>query len=229
MIFGAVSPSVWKLRGDVRAARRQRLLQGPSYEEIVASIARETRLVFISRERLRRQPAYFRASITLHIKSSSTVDLFHNSARGYRAQYYRSIDAGKCANAYALKVWTPRVIEFLTQNPKRTCPPDWVAASLSDCAAKVWIYQGLWLRQAKKTDRLLWVQRWVDEQQSTVRAEPTNPSRTMTRGQLALWGALAPKREMRIDVKGGFLRLDGTPLGMQKLGRSKELHELGFT
>jgi hypothetical protein len=218
--FNFVAPSVWKLRDDVSAGRRHLLLHGPSFETVVERMVKQASLLAIVREKAKKRPGYFRPSITLKV-NQSTVDLFHTSARGYRAQYYQSIKAGQRANAYALRMLAPRVSELLHRFPKRTCPAAWVIRSLTDPAAKIWIHQGLWLRHAKTADAALFVKRWVHEQQSTERVDPDNECRKTTRGQLARWGMLAPKSETRIDIKGAFISLDGASLGKLKKTRSK--------
>ena len=60
----------------------------------------------------------------------STVDLFHNSWSGYRAQYYRGVRIGERANDYALKKLTPRIKELLAGHEERTCPGWWVGREI---------------------------------------------------------------------------------------------------
>jgi len=147
------------------------------------------------------------------------VDLFHNSARGYRAQYYSSIKAGERANVYALRSLAARVVELSQAAPKRTCPPNFIARSIASSHAKLWIHQGLWLRHARSRDSELFVSRWLERQRST----------DAKQRKKARWAALAPRTECRIDIKGAYFRLDGKSLGTLKPGRSSDIHYLGFT
>ena len=50
------------------------------------------------------------------------------------------------------------------------------------------------------------------------------------RRKMARWATLVPQQEDAIDIKGTFLTIDGEPLPFNpKQGRSKQIHELGFT
>jgi hypothetical protein len=138
----SVNAKRWTLSETITGPRRAQLLHGPTFERIVSRIAREMKLIAISRQRARDEPVFFRAIITLKV-DPSTVDLFHNSARGYRAQYYSSLAAGDRANLYTLKALAPGIVQQSKAFSKRTCPPDWLARSIADRSAKVWIHQGL--------------------------------------------------------------------------------------
>jgi len=55
-------------------------------------------------------------------------------------------------------------------------------------------------------------------------------SESKGRRKLALWASLVPLDEDRIDIKGVYLTLNGQPLSRTlKEGRSRTIHELGFT
>jgi hypothetical protein len=163
-------------------------------------------------------PKYFRACISLK-SDRAAVDLFHNGPAGYRAQYYKSESNGDRANRYLLDHLLARVIQLVTAQHKRTCPPNWVKKSLEDGDAKVWIHQGPWIRHSRAVDRYLVVTRWVKAQQSTDKK----------RRKKARYAGLIPRSEDKIDLKGGFLTLSGKPLGTLKPGRARDLHQLGFT
>ena len=216
--FSSLSVDQWQLSAELSAERRSRLSRGPSFERTVERIAREMELLSISREQARRKPGYFRILVTLKV-DPSTVDLFHNGARDYRAQYYSSIRTGERANVYALKILARRIVELSQMRPKRTCPPNFVARSIANPDAKLWIHQGHWLRHARLPDSRLFVARWMKQQRS-----PDAKQRKKAR-----WASLAPGVECRIDIKGAYFRLDGAPLGSLKPGRSSEIHRLGFT
>ena len=163
--FAQIPADEWRLAESVTNERRTELCAGVDFGEIVDRIVKDATLLRHRRQRCPIAPQFFRALVTLKV-DPSTVDLFHNSDGGYRAQYYRSAKDGDCANAYALKVLIPRIEQLLKGHEKRTCHWAWVAKSLLDPAAKVWIYQGQWLRQAKRSDQQLLVERWAAQASS---------------------------------------------------------------
>jgi hypothetical protein len=214
----SVDAEHWRLSERVTAKQRAQLLRGPSFEQIVERIASEMRLVALSRERARKNRLYFRAVLTIEVHAS-TVDLFHNSASGYRAQYYSSIKAGERANLYALKTLAPRIVRLSKALSKRTCQPGWLARSITDPSAKLWIHQGLWLRHAKSSDAVLLVSRWLKQCRT---ADPK-------RRKKAFWATLAPRSESRIDIKGAYFSKSGHALGTLKPSRAADIRNLGFT
>lgn len=218
--FGRVPQKEWVLSHQMTLRQKRRLRRQTTYEQIIARLARGVALHDHTREGAHSKGGgrFFRTHVTLRV-DTATVDLFHNSPSGYRAQYYLSAKNGDRANTYALRQLVPRIRQLLIGHAKRTCPWSWVEKSLLDPSAKVWIYQGRWWRHAKRKDRHLAVRRWV--------AEQTSPEKM--RRRKAAWGALTPDRETRVDVKGGFTTLAGVPLGSLKLERAKDINELGFT
>lgn len=217
--------------------RKQMLLNGPGYEEIVQQIVQLSTLACLKRESLkccRRKrncpcqkrmhkkedcPKFFRVLVVLKV-DASTVDLFHNSSSGYRAQFYSSKDRGDDANRYLIGELIPKIQELLKSQPKRTLNPKWVLNSLCDNGAKAWIHQGNWLHHAKRQDYKLHVQRWRHAESA---AEQEKCRKNAKRG------GLIPDNEVCIKIMGGWLDPSGNPLGSLKLHRSKELHELGYT
>lgn len=218
--FVCISQREWRLSDKLDGGRRKRLLSGPPLEEIVELMANSATVSSHKRERCRSYPQYYRVVIALKI-DSEIVDLFHNSACGYRSQYYRSVKHRQRANDYAVKTLVPRIVQLLTGHAKRTCPLCWVRKSLSNVDAKLWIHQGCWLRCARHGDRILQVKRWLAKQ---------HPCQDPSRRKKARWSSLTPKEESQIDFKGAFLTLDGKPLGRSlKPTRGKDIHECGFT
>ncbi len=216
--FVRVAQEDWRFGAHLGRRQKERLLSRVTYEQIIARIVRETRVVRHWRERARSKPKFFRVRVTVRVKSS-TVDLFHNSVSGYRAQYYRSSKTGDRANAYALKRIARQITELLRDHTKRTCALWWVQRSLLDRDAKLWIRQRRWFRYGKRADRHLLVARWVKQQ-------------TRSNGEQrrkALWAGLTPNEETEIEIKGGFLTLSGKPLGTLKRERARDIHKLGFT
>jgi hypothetical protein len=215
MDFVRVRSKDWCLAQTINRRRRQQLLQGRGFNSIVRGIVKQASILTHKRARIEKFPEYYRAEITLHL-NAKIVDLFHNSAAGYRAQYYHSTRTGKAANSYTLSKLRPRVIDLLVKVHKRTCPLWWVEKSLQLPQAKAWIHQGRWIRSAKKVDRNLMVNRWLK----------ANPSE----GKRVLWATLTPATETRIDLKGAPLTLAGKPLPVRlKPRRSMDIHKVGYT
>jgi hypothetical protein len=193
-------------------------LSSPGYERIIKRIASEAHIATHRRQRAERRPNYFRVYVKLRCRAE-TISLFHSSRSGYRAQYYSSVAGGEKANRFALAVLVPRIGELLIGKEKRGCSWSWMETSLLDPAAKLWIYQGHWLRANARRERNLFVQRWL-----RVQADGDKQRRKRAR-----WAMLTPSSEVCLELKGGFVSLSGMPLGSLKRTRSRDLHELGFT
>ncbi|MFZ2998885.1 MAG: hypothetical protein WA071_00935 [Undibacterium umbellatum] len=217
--FAHIGNAEWKLSDTLNLQRRRWLLDSPPYDQIVHNILRGLSGVEVKRERSMEKPGYYRAVVTLHVDAAA-LDQFHSSASGYRAQYYENPALGSKANRFALDILLPRVRELVADCNKRTCPASWVAQSLQDSDAKLWIHQGLWLRQARKSDRSRLVPLWLTASQQDADKE---------RRKMAMWSTLTPANETRLELMGGFLSLEGIALGTLKPDRGKKINELGFT
>lgn len=216
--FFRAAPEDWRFGTLVEGRRVKRLHSGPSYEEILSRIAKRGKVLFHKRERARDKPSFFRVVVRLKVDGTA-IDLFHNSVSGYRAQYFHNAELGERANLAALAQLAPIAVNAAMELPKRTCPAWWVEKSLLDSSAKVWVHQGLWMRHAKAEDHQLFVDRWLKQ-----RASPDS-----SRSKKAIWSSLVPGNESQLELKGGFLTLEGEPLGSLKASRARDLHELGFT
>ena len=106
--FARVPRDEWILENRIVAERRQRLSQGVSIEEIVHCIAREASLTSYRPRQSDDYPDFCRVEIKLSM-SPKTVDLFHNSRCGYRAQYYLGMKTGEQANRYVIRGLLPRL------------------------------------------------------------------------------------------------------------------------
>jgi hypothetical protein len=191
------------------------LLHAPTFEEIVRQIGERSKILSHKRAILRDCAGYFRFEVTLEM-SATIVDLFHNSAAGYRAQYYYGVKNGEAANEYAVRKLVPRIMQLLEGSQKRTCPLSWVEKSLLQPEAKLWIHQGSWLRLGKLTDRNLLVGRWLDYRRDKKRKD--------------CWPLLTPEHETQIDLKGAPLTLEGKPYNKSlKPDRGKHIHDAGYT
>ena len=104
-------------------------------------IVREAALEDLNRQSSDDVHGFFRARILLRVKPE-TVDLFHNGAGGYRAQFYCGVRLGDKANRTLLDKLIPTIGKQCRNRNKWTCPPDFVKASIADGSAKAWIHQG---------------------------------------------------------------------------------------
>ncbi len=121
--FQCVDAIEWKLDDSMSAERLGHLANGLDYREIMEEICRSVASLTFKRERLKGDRRYFRLVATLSCSSPHPVDLFHNSAAGYRAQYYIGQELGDCANSYAVAMISPLVYAAMRFNPKRSCHP----------------------------------------------------------------------------------------------------------
>jgi hypothetical protein len=208
----------WKIDQAVRPPRRDNLLGTTSFVSIVARIGSEARVV-----RVRREPGektmrgHHRYEVTLAAERS-TVDLWHNSRGGYRAQYYVSPNLGDAANAYAVDVLGALAGRLIDDDSRRRRYWPLASSSIYHPHTRIWIWQGLWLRRAKRTDRLLHASGWQ---------LPTNSKER----KLANWGALIPGNETRLVLKGQWLR-DGDGAAIDdppKTERASQICRFGFT
>lgn len=216
--FAQVSNNEWTLSKQIAASRRRQLQNPPSYEKLVEGLMHPMSLVKVAREESRDAPGYFRTVVVIKVQASS-LDLFYNSASGYRAQYYEAPMLGIAANRFAIDRLLPAIATKVAEANKRTCPPAWVEASLRHPDAKLWPHQGLWIRYAKKADRNLLVARWLVQLTAS----------DATRRKRAQCSMLTPAAEQLLELKGGFLSLSGSSLETLKPRRAQDLHELGFT
>lgn len=212
--FPRVSPRHWRLSPSISAVRKRNLLSGRSFASIIRQILKQAVIHNHKTETIEKFRGYFRPVITLRV-NSVTVDQFHNSSSGYRAQYFRSVSNGERANSFVINTLVPRVVGLLRLNPKRTCPLRWVEKSLRGSQAKAWIYQGGGLRRVKNSDRNLAVKRWQNQS---------------TKDKKRVWASLTPMNETRIELKGAPISLDGRYLTRKlKPQRGNTIHQYGYT
>ena len=148
------------------------------------------------------------------------LDLFFNSASGYRAQYLCKPELGDEANRLVIDALTPVLDKAIGGRSGNTASRAFCELSLAHTWAKVWIHQGSWLRRSRRIERVLLVPSWQSELQSVDKH----------RRKLARWGSLAPEYETRFVLKGGYVE-SGRQLKICKSARERrqELHTLGFT
>jgi hypothetical protein len=214
--YGFAPQEIWVLHGAICGARRRRLLQPPPFKSIVADLMASARIEKVGRQCAPYGQLAQRCTVVLTVDSEK-LDMFFNSASGYRAQYLLCREQGHRANRFVLDTATPKVLSELVG---RHLESAFVASSLTHDWAKVWVHQGLWLRRARREHRVLLVPSWQQELSS----------RDKERRKLALWGALAPSTESRILLKGGYVSsTEKLCIGKPPTQRASEIQELGFT
>jgi hypothetical protein len=214
--FVRVSSDEWRINEDGRTASM--LHSGPEYEGIVQLIVSKAAVLEHRCERLRGRPSYNRVVVRFEV-DKDLVNLFHNAATGYRAQYYASPEIGDQGNAHMVRSLAARTETLLSGRSKRTCPIEWLKLSMEHPSAKVWIHQGVWLRRARRSDERLCVDRW-----SRHREDEDVKARRRAR-----WAALLPDSEGSLEVKGAFVSDHGAVIESLKPCRARQLHEYGFT
>jgi hypothetical protein len=186
---------------------------------IVQRLNKEARLHDYKRQKVNRLRGSARAWVEL-VLQSDTVDLFHNAAAGYRAQFYIATEQGEAANRYAIDSLLITLKSLCDARPKSDCCWAFVEASLRHPDAKIWIHEGAWLSSNKPEDRNLTVDRWEQNAHKITLKHRFEPS----------WAKLTPNREMHLELKGGCLDESLRPLDFSlKPSRSQELHDHGYT
>ncbi|MGE0800955.1 MAG: hypothetical protein AB7G13_33005 [Lautropia sp.] len=227
LAFVRQPPEIWIISDRTEPNRRNHLLHGPDYSDIIAMMASSCMEVEASREGMKsnRQIRRLHARLTF---PEELVDLFHNGSAGYRAQYLASVELGKLANDLAVKSFSRCVLDALAERPKRTLADEWSLRSLQSPGAKVWIHQGPWFRAASRAQGLLSVAQWNAAAQAPLMKAKNSSSKTAA-GEFALWAAQLPDSECEIHLMGGWLHADGRSYGTAKPQRAEDIHRRGFT
>jgi hypothetical protein len=215
-MFQLISCSEWRLSGRITGERRKRLL-ATTFDEIIKRLQADSLSVrrFNREFRDDRRGAH-RAVVEITL-SAATVDLLHNGAGGYRAQYYADPEIGEAANRTVIAALLPRLRSHIEGRNMRGCGWPFVEASLSNRHSKAWIHQGRWLRLRRHADRNLCIARWEANE-----SKAPKPS-------FKHWARLTPNREHRLLLMGGWLYDNLKSAGSLKPARSRELHRHGFT
>jgi len=218
MTFLTVSETEWKLSRGIGAARRRRLLE-TSFDTIVQQVTAQAQLRSYGRHQIKEYPGSKRVQFEL-VLPSLTVDLFHNAAGGYRAQYYIGIQQGEEANRHIIACLLEKIKRLCSEEIKRSRRWEFIEASLRDPDAKLWIHQGTWMRYRKIADRNLEVEAWMRN----------GNTQNLRNRLIPVWAQLTPACETRLELKGGCVDDNLRSVGAQlKPFRSMELHELGYT
>jgi hypothetical protein len=213
--FGIVAESEWRLE-NIESVRKDRLLRTP-FKTILDAVTREATPSCWNIEPIRRFPSHCLAVINL-LLPSQTVDLFHNGAGGYRAQYYLDIDLGEKANRCAIDSLVPRLRHLYADAQERPWPWERLETSLMHWDAKIWIHEGRWINDTPATRRNLAVERWRSNKSPHI----------MKRFEAS--AELTPEDQNCLGLKGGCLDGNGAQGNIPlKPCRSRDIHELGFT
>lgn len=208
--FKIVSPTEWRFDQSIVEPRRTRLLT-TEFPEIVKRLVDESQVLICKRKLSKKNPGDSRAYFKLSL-GNETVDLFHNGAGGYRAQYYLDPALGEQANPHVLTA-----INEIAAKANHSLPPDFVSSSMSGPGAKVWIREGAWLSDNK--DHHLDVARW----------KVTASKVGLHKRFQASWAELTPEKETILEIKGGWVDEQFRPTDSAKPLRTEELHLHGYT
>jgi hypothetical protein len=218
MAFGIVPAREWQLKPAVGGSRRKCLLETP-FDSIVQQITSEALLSECKWKKIRKIHDARRIFIKLTL-APQTVDLFHNGASGYRAQFYFGIQQGEAANRRLIDSWLDKIKGVGDIQDKLGCPWEFIEASLRHHDVKVWIHEGGWLSDNKPMNQNLTVDRWERNAHKITLAHRFEPS----------WARLTPDSEAHLELKGGCLDQAFHPIDvLLKPTRSSELHEHGYT
>ena len=187
------------------------------FDDLVENLANTFEISSVRRNRLKKDPNFYR--LLIEIKApAKLVRAFHSSNFGYRAQYYIGKAEGEAANKYLIDRLNPLLMQKIKRMEKSTCEPTWAAQSLYSPNTKIWIHQGLWLRMKERKIRNLYIERWI----SHIKDKDQKIAKK------ALWSMLIPDEE-KLEIKGGFVSLDGVHGPDLKPERSEQINEYGFT
>ena len=218
MAFGIVPATEWQLKRSIEKARKRRLLEKP-FDSIVQQITEQAVLNDYGCEEIEKFPGSKRVRFKL-ILEPSIVDLFHNGAGGYRAQFYLDILRGQRANRCIIDSLLPLLKCLSAARPKEDCGWGFIEASLCHHDAKVWIHEGPWLTDNRSADQNLVIDRWEQNARKITLQHRFEPS----------WVRLTPKSETQLELKGGCVDETFVPVDVQlKPSRNLELHDHGYT
>lgn len=218
MEFGIASATEWQLERRIGKNRKRRLLE-KSFDTIVQQISEKAELHDYGCKEIRRFPGLKRVWFKL-ILEPPIVDLFHNGAGGYRAQFYLDIRQGVKANRCVIESLLAPLESLCAARPKEGCSWRFIQASLCHHDAKVWIHEGAWLTDNRSADQNLVIDRWEQNARKITLQHRFEPS----------WARLTPKSESQLELKGGCVDETFVPVDVQlKPSRSLELHDHGYT
>jgi hypothetical protein len=223
----------WSYTERVSEQRQRTLLAARRFRTIINRVLDEmqvTRFEVIA-GRIGAVKGCARPEFTLKVRPD-TLDLFFNSARGYRAQYHDSREAGERANSDLISRMSDRLVNYADeQSAKHKMSMDAIRHSLNAKSAKIWINEHGARAQNLDYMRKLPVELEVEPWLSTAKAYVSDPSKypNLYGEILAVDGVRAPTGTI-LEVKGAFID-DGSQerFPENKKNRSVQIHLYGFT
>jgi hypothetical protein len=99
----------WEFSNTIPEDRREKLIEAPSFEEIVRHIEEESKIICAIKDPIMQHavPGY-RVAYCLEI-DPSIFDIFFNSKYGYRSWYYRSAEEGLEKNLFLIRNLTQKL------------------------------------------------------------------------------------------------------------------------
>jgi hypothetical protein len=214
----------------VRRAGWNRLVR-VRYGNILRAISRVVshRPVRISLEGHSHLPGYVRVVVRCRLPCA-LVDIFFNSAGGYRAQFCGSQRHAELANR--------AVVNSVRRSISSPVPPHCVpflCASLLAPTAKAWIRQDFrYRRKTARSDRVLRTVKWSEPRLPSPYpgCEPWRAWWFRRERKLYRWGQVAPLDISEMVVYGGWIHkrnYSQLSIAIGKPGRYLEIHRRGFT
>lgn len=215
---------MWQFGDHLANGRLRYLSEEASFEQICAEMLSSARF---NKPAIRRGKGkcsgLVRPVFAVDI-SKRACDRFFNHSHGYRGEYFTSVTRGNGADR---RVRTAFLCYLLAAIPtKRTRSIPW-EASLLDENAKVWIWQGRWMRPNGLNVEIL-NGRWEVCARRAYAAYPIKKGRTDC-AKLKIWGARAPI-ETTIEIKGAWFDPRLNRMSRKcKPNRGVEVMKYGFT
>jgi hypothetical protein len=218
--FIVAPSSIWNLSDRIVGDRKSRLLTF-AYDRIIGDLVSDFEVDEVRCVRSWKRPECHRIEIAIFVPSR-IVDVFHNGAGGYRAQFWRSPQLGEMGNRTVLDMIALRLAKL--RRGRRDIDFLWptLFSSISSAAAKIWIQEndGSGWRDDTRPEKLdLFVEDW------TTRDSEFSISKRVVRN----WSKLAPEHVSYVDIKGGWLNRQLEPIETFKPQRSIEIHSIGYT
>lgn len=209
--YWLASAAEWQLY-DMGDDRKERLM-GASFVQIVQRIESESLIGLPVMKKMTDHPGMRRVEIRLSL-ATDVVDLFHNGAGGFRAQFLRAPSDGIRANRFIFDILSKRIVE--EHGLKGTAEE----VSLRHEHARAWINEGAWLTDVPVTCRGLTVPFWEN-----------NASKIhMGLRFEADWARKVPDSETEIVLKGGCVDADGNAADIDvKPSWAYEVHTHGYS
>jgi hypothetical protein len=213
---------LWGFSAAVSEIRQRGLVAIADFAAVVARVVEGTVVRFAVEPR-QNPPCLgaYRAVFRLRV-AGPAYDAFFNSPVGYRAQYSVGVEQGEQCNRELIAALTPQCLAFAEGQAPSYFSDRLIAASLGGQAAKIWIDETD-LNGLEGTH--ITFQPWV----AKAAAATGGTWADMAARSKAESGILAPVGA-HLELKGAWIMPDGSECrDPAKEGRSREIHEYGFS